>query len=206
MAKSKVYPLWLRVWHFLNAALFICLIITGLSLQYSGETSFLIEFETAIKVHNICGIILSVNYILFLIANFASGNYKHYFSNFNGLISKSFIQLRYYLIGGFKGEEKPFQPTVDEKFNPLQKITYLKIMYVAMPLLIISGFGLLFPEILIDEFLGESGLLYTALLHTIIGFLLSLFLIVHIYLGTTGTTVSENFRAILTGKNELEDK
>ena len=42
---------------------------------------------------------------------------------------------------------------VDEenKFNPLQKITYVIVIYLLMPLLILSGFALLFPEIIIRQ-------------------------------------------------------
>jgi len=206
MTKSKLYPFWLRIWHLVNAVLFIFLIATGISLQYSGETSFLIKFGTAIKIHNICGLVLSANYLLFLVANFVSGNYKHYFCQLMNLSRDALVQLKYYLSGIFSGKPKPFTPTINRKFNPLQQLIYIKVIYIAFPTMIITGFGLLFPEILIDEFLGEGGLLYTAFLHTIIGFILSLFLLIHIYLGTTGTTIKENFRAIFTGKNEFEKK
>ena len=49
--------------------------------------------------------------------------------------------------------------TENRKFNPLQKVTYVLAMYVAVPLLIISGIGLLFPEITINGVLGVSGLI-----------------------------------------------
>ena len=203
--KIYLYPLWIRIWHIINAIMFLCLILTGISLQYSGETSFLIDFETSISVHNVCGITLTLNYIFYFIVNFASGNYKYYIPTFNGSIKRLVKQFKYYAWGSFNGEENPFHASAESKFNPLQKITYVKIMYVAMPLIIITGLGLLFPEILIDEFLGESGLLYTAFLHTIVGFLLSLFMVGHIYLGTTGKTMSEHFRAIITGWHETKD-
>lgn len=209
MAKNKleyIYPLWLRVWHMLNALMFLCLIISGISLQYSGTTAILIDFETAIQMHNICGLTLTFNYLFFIIGNFASGNYKHYFPKLKGITKKLIKQAHYYVWGIFQGEEKPFPSSKENKFNPLQQITYMKIMYAALPISIITGLGLLFPEILLEEFLGESGLLYTAFLHTIIGFFLSLFLIGHIYLGTTGTTMSENFKAIITGWEEVDEE
>ena len=65
----------------------------------------------------------------------------------------------------FKGEKHPFPVTEERKFNPLQKLTYVLAMYVAFPLLIISGIGLLLPEITITTFFGISGLIlygYTA--------------------------------------------
>ena len=74
----------------------------------------------------------------------------------------------------FKGEKHPFPVTEERKFNPLQKVTYVLAMYVAIPLLIISGIGLLFPEITINKFFGVSGLILTDILHITMGFFLSI--------------------------------
>lgn len=200
--KEYFYPVWLRLWHWLNAVLFLCLIISGISLQYSGTTSFLIPFPVAIQMHNVCGIMLTLSYLLFVVGNFITGNYKQYIPPMKGLVPRLIKQARYYSYGIFKNEPHPFETSKDNKFNPLQQISYLKIMYVLMPLIIITGFGLLFPDILLDEFFGESGLFYTALLHTITGFILSVFMVGHIYLGTTGSTVSDNFKAMMTGWHE----
>jgi thiosulfate reductase cytochrome b subunit len=72
-------------------------------------------------------------------------------------------------------------------------------MYIAVPLIIISGWALLFPEFIIDRILGMPGLTLTAVFHTSIGFLLSIFMIGHIYLATTGTTVLSNLKSMITG-------
>jgi cytochrome b subunit of formate dehydrogenase len=46
---------------------------------------------------------------------------------------------------------------------------------------------------------------FIALFHTIAAILLVVFLITHLYLITTGDTVTSNLRAMLTGYEELED-
>ena len=66
-------------------------------------------------------------------------------------------------------------------------MTYVLAMYVAFPLLIISGIGLLFPEITITKFFGVSGLILTDILHITMGFFLSIFMIIHIYTCTLGS-------------------
>ncbi len=66
------------------------------------------------------------------------------------------LQVKYYLFGVFKGEKPPFPENENRKFNPLQKVTYIAVMYVATPLVILSGIALLFPEIIIDKVLGST--------------------------------------------------
>jgi thiosulfate reductase cytochrome b subunit len=79
-------------------------------------------------------------------------------------------------------------------------------MYIAIPLILISGWALLFPEFIINQIWGISGLTLTAIFHTSIGFLLSIFMIGHIYLATTGTTILSNFKAMITGWHEHTEK
>lgn len=199
MKKIYLYPFWLRFWHWLNALLFLLLIISGLSLHFSDPKTGVIPFKTAILIHNISGILLSFNYLFFLVASIINGNYKHYLPTLKGFWQRIFLQARYYLIGIFIGENHPFEPNQKQKFNPLQQISYLIIMAFFMPMIIISGWALMFPEFAPDEFLGLGGVWPITLIHTITGFILSIFMVVHIYLGTTGKTISELFKSMLTG-------
>jgi thiosulfate reductase cytochrome b subunit len=114
-------------------------------------------------------------------------------------------QATYYGWGMFKGEKHPFPVTEDNKFNPLQKITYVLSMYAAVPLLIISGIGLLFPEIVIHKFMEISGLLLTDLLHIVMGFFLSIFMIIHIYTCTLGAKPTTLFWGMITGYHRSDE-
>ena len=104
----------------------------------------------------------------------------------------------------FREETHPFPVTMERKFNPLQKLTYVLAMYAGIPLLIISGIGLLFPEITIDKLFGVSGLVLTDILHITMGFLLSIFMIVHIYTCTLGEKPLSLFRGMITGFHNSE--
>ncbi|HQT92703.1 MAG TPA: cytochrome b/b6 domain-containing protein, partial [Candidatus Kryptobacter bacterium] len=53
--------------------------------------------------------------------------------------------------------------------------------------------------------LNISGLQNVAVLHTIGAFLLVTFLIAHLYLITTGQTVTSNLKAMITGYEELPE-
>ena len=199
MSKIYLYPKYIRLWHMLNALLMLVLILTGLSMQYSGRESNLISFPVSVQVHNICGIALTASYLLFIIGNRISRNGRHYRIQWQGLRQRIYIQLRYYLSGYFKRQDPPFPINSDRKFNPLQALTYAMAMYIGLPIVVITGFGLLFPETVLEGFLGLNGLVLTDLFHVITGYLLSIFMVIHIYLCTMGVHPRNNFRAIVTG-------
>ena len=193
------YQLYTRIWHMLNALFFLALIITGISMQYSNPDSPFISFGASVKIHNISGIGLSFNYLIFFIGNWVSGNGKHYRIQWKGERERLMKQAHYYLSGYFKKDNPPFPITEEKKFNPLQALTYALALYIGVPILIITGWGLLFPETILDRFVGLSGLVITDVLHVAAGFLLSVFMIIHIYICTLGADPKGNFRSIITG-------
>lgn len=201
--KEYFYPLWLRFWHWLNALLFVALIISGITMQYATANNILMSFNTATSLHNASGILLTLNYLLFFLGNLVTGNYKQYIPVLKGLIERLIKQGRFYLYGIFKNEPHPYESTKESKFNPLQQLTYLKIMYVLLPIIIITGWALLFPETIIEDVFGMSGLFLTAILHTVTGFILSLFMFGHIYLAFTGHTLQSNLKAMTSGWHEV---
>lgn len=202
-----LYPIWVRLWHLLNAVLIIILIITGISMQYTSKHDYIlvVGFARAVKWHNISAIILITNYIFFVTGNILTGNGKFYRFGKKNFFSDLWSQFRYYSLGMFRGEKHPFPVTLESKFNPLQKLTYVLSMYVAFPLLIISGFGLLFPETVINRFLGISGLILTDVLHITMGFCLTVFMVIHIYTCTLGARPASLFKSMITGFHESED-
>lgn len=197
-----LYPVWLRIWHATNAILFLILIVTGLSMQYSPKENPLIGFSTAISLHNIAGILLIIGYVIFLVANFLSHNFRHYILWPRSLFARLKKQAIYYSYGIFKGETAPFPITEDNKFNPLQKLSYVGVMYLLLPISIVTGLALLFPEFIFHKFLGMNGTMLTALLHMLVGFLLTLFLLIHLYFATLSKKRFANFKSMITGWHE----
>jgi len=202
-----LYPVWVRLWHTANAILFIILIVTGISMQYTGKSDYVlvVGFAKAVKWHNIAAMLLTLNYIFFVTGNILTANGRFYRITKKNFLSDLGKQFKYYSLGMFKGEKHPFPVTLERKFNPLQKLSYVLSMYVAFPLLIISGFGLLFPETVINRFLGISGMILTDILHITMGFFLSLFMIIHIYTCTLGARPSSLFKSMLSGYHETEE-
>ncbi len=201
--KLFLYPTWIRAWHGLNAILCLCLIITGLSLQYSSpEGAVIIRFDIAVNLHNISGVILSLSYILFLFGNMIKPNGDHYKFKFKGFLMDVFTQFKYYALDVYRGVKPPFPITEKSKFNPLQKFVYLGIMYIFIPIVIITGWILIFPDFFQDQVFGAESTHVFDLFHLITGFFISLFMLIHIYFCTLGSTVFSNFRSIINGWHE----
>jgi thiosulfate reductase cytochrome b subunit len=202
-----LYPKWIRVWHMVNAIMFIILIITGISMQYTdkGNSAYMVGFAKAVKWHNFAAMVLTAGYIVFFIGNAFTANKKYYRISRENFWSDLMKQLRYYSFGMFRGEKHPFPVTMERKFNPLQKLTYVLAMYLGMPLLIISGIILFFPEIVLNNVFGISGLLINDVVHITTGFLLSIFMIVHIYTCTLGAKPTSLFWGMISGYHESDD-
>lgn len=197
--KLYLYSLWLRVWHGINALCIIALIYSGLSLHYSARSLFLMNFESAVNLHNLSGVIVSLNYFVFVLGNLFTKNGKYYRVKTRGLVKRVKKQAMYYLQGMFNGEEPPFPVSEKRKFNPLQKYSYIIVMYLFVPGVIISGFALLYPETIIDQVFQVSGVMLTAVLHSIIGFFIFIFLLVHLYVASLGKSPLNSYKSIITG-------
>ncbi len=197
--KLYLYPVWLRVWHGINALCIIALIYSGLSLHYSARSLFLMNFESAVNLHNVSGVIVSLNYFVFVLGNLFTKNGKYYRVKTRGLVKRVKKQAMYYLQGMFNGEEPPFPVSEKRKFNPLQKYSYIIVMYLFVPGVIITGFALLYPETIIDQVFQVSGVMLTAVLHSIIGFFIFIFLLVHLYVASLGKSPLNSYKSIITG-------
>lgn len=208
MRKSKklyLYPLWLRIWHHVNAVLMIVLIATGLSMQYSDPAYPLIRFDIAVSYHNIAGIGLTISYFIFLVGVLFTSIGRYYVVKTEGLLTSFVRQLKYYLFGIFRGDKSPFKISEKQKFNPIQLITYNVIMHAITPITFITGWALIYPETIVLNVFGYSGIMLTSLVHTIAGFFISIFLIIHLYVITIGPSTTANFKSILYGYHEEHD-
>lgn len=196
--KIYFYPLWLRIWHGINALGIIILIITGITMN-SGMKESIISFNLNIKLHNYAGAIISVNYLVFFLGNLFTSNKKFYIIKPKNFLKRPIRQAYYYIWGMFHGMKAPYPLSDRRKFNPLQKYFYVIVMYIAVPLVIISGVGLMFPELIFNKIYNVSGVLLTAVTHSAMGFFISIFLVIHLYVASIGKSPLDNFRGILNG-------
>lgn len=202
-AAPPLYPLWLRAWHGLHALCFVLLAASGLSLHYSESYDAALPFGLAVRVHDATGIAMTVLYVWFVVRNATSGNLRHYSLPRPALRSIG-RQLVWYVSGMFQGAPRPFPRSRDAKLNPAQASTYLLVMYAITPACVLSGVALLFPQLAPERVAGVGGVWPMALLHLASGWLLSLFLLLHLYMVTTGPRLWTYLVEIARGEDAAE--
>ncbi|NGZ26028.1 MAG: cytochrome B [Magnetococcales bacterium] len=195
----ELYPVWLRIWHWLNAILFLTLLVTGISLHFGGESWVVIPFARARTIHNMAGILFTANLLFFILGQITKGYWIHYRPQWRSLLVDLLRQAMFYGMGIFKGEPHPFPMTRTAKFNPLQQVTYLGVMLGLMPVLVGSGWLFLFPDLLPETLWGMTALLPVAVLHYLSGLFLTLFMLGHIYLATAGESWTSEFGKMIRG-------
>jgi thiosulfate reductase cytochrome b subunit len=110
------------------------------------------------------------------------------------------------VIGIFRNAPHPTRKTVLSKLNPLQRIVYAGLKVLVIPLMVVSGLVYMFyryPQRHEVMALNVNGLQTVALFHTAGAFLLVGFFIAHLYLVTTGQTITSNLKAMITGYEDL---
>lgn len=194
MNSGLFYPPWLRFWHWINAGCFLILMFTGASMHFSGPGAAQLDFRTARVLHNAAAVVMVFGYLVYVAGSLLGQNRRYYLFEKGDVPAGAIRQTRYYLLDIFRGKPHPFPHTPGRKFNPLQKLAYLFVMFVLMPVIIVSGAVLFVPDLL-----PERGVTVYAFAHSIAGYLLSLFLPIHMYLGTTGQTTTSLYRAMMGG-------
>lgn len=193
-----IYPLPIRVFHWLNALCFILLIWTGLGIRFEG-LAFTPALELATRLHNCTAYVLIANFAAFLVYGLATGDIRQYLPKGPGVLGRIIIQLRYYLFGIYTGAKKPFGISRERRFNPLQQLTYLLVFILGLPVLILSGVLLLLPESVSSSLASRECL---ATVHYCLAIAYGLFLAAHIYLASTGESMFSLIKGMITGRHE----
>ena len=199
MTKIYLYTRFERFWHWVQAALIILLMVTGLEIH---GVYTLFGFEQAVKLHNFSGISWLVLFAFIIFWLFTTGEWKQYIPTTKKLVDVAM----YYAYGIFKCKPHPVQKSPESKHNPLQRLTYLGLATALLPVQMITG--LLYYTYNNWPALGISGsitLQTVAVIHLVIVFLILSFLIVHVYMTTTGHTLFSHISAMITGWEHMAD-
>lgn len=207
MQKIYVHPLPVRIWHWTNAFGFLSLIITGLQLRYVGLIN-LMQFKTAVTLHNVIGFVLIANFFIWLIFYLSTDKIKVYHPELSPMkhFRDSFRQMRFYGYGVFRGDPNPHHVSMYHKFNPMQSMAYQIIMMMLVPLQFFTG--LLLWDVtrfssMVDAF---GGLRVVDTVHVVLFIFFIGFIMVHPYLASMGHTPTAHYKAMITGYEEVEDE
>jgi thiosulfate reductase cytochrome b subunit len=196
-----VYKGFERFWHWAQAGLIFFLAFTGFEVH--GTFTFL-GFEQAVVYHRFAAWLLLILIAFAAFWHLTTNEWRQYIPTTRMLRA----QAEYYVVGLFRGAPHPTRKTVVSKLNPLQKLTYLLLKVLIVPLVVLSGLLYMFfryPQRSGMEALNVEGLQTIAALHVAGAFLLVVFVVGHVYLTTTGRTLTSNLRAMVTGFEELDD-
>lgn len=198
--KVYIYKGFERFWHWSQAILIFFLAFTGFEIH--GTYTFF-GFEEAVDYHSIAAYMLLILIAFAIFWHFTTGEWKQYLPTKQNMMA----QINYYIFGIFKNAPHPTKKTVLSKLNPLQKMAYLGLKVLVIPVVVSSGLLYMFyryPSSVGIDALNISSLKWIAIIHTAGAILLLAFVIGHIYLTTTGHTILSNINAMLTGYEELE--
>lgn len=201
MQKVYIYKGFERFWHWSQASLIIFLAMTGFEVHGSFH---IFGFEKAAEFHRTASWLLIGLITLAIFWHVTTGEWRQYIPTTKQLKA----QIMYYMSGIFKGEPHPTEKTGISKLNPLQRIVYLGFKIILVPITIISGILYMLYKT-IDQnnliVIEDYPLASIAFWHTLGAILLMIFLVVHVYMTTTGTTPTSNIKAMITGYEELEE-
>jgi thiosulfate reductase cytochrome b subunit len=208
MTRLFLHPLPIRIWHWVNLAAFIILILTGAQIKM-GDRLHLFSFETAVDVHSWLGFILIANYFIWLVYYLVTGNIKIYIPPLHKPLEfakKALTQAKFYGFGIMVGDENPHHSTFENKFNPMQQVSYLAIMVLLIPLQLITGLLLWDPNLFSPVVNLIGGIQIADLIHILLWIFFSAFMIVHFYLATLGHTPMAHIIAMFKGYEELHEE
>ena len=198
-----MYNSYRRFWHWLQTTAIVILLFTGLII-HRPDIFGAFSFRGVVTVHNVIAAILVINAVLSVFYHIATERMQEYIPRPYGFFDDAIVQAKYYISGIFKGEGHPFEKTPDSRMNPIQKVTYFGILVVLLPLQMLTG-ALMWS---VQEFPVVAGwfggLPFLAPFHSLVAWTFGTFIIVHVYMTTTGATPLEAMRAMVTGYEDVE--
>ena len=201
--KLYLYTFYERLWHWTQAITIILLILTGI-VVHRPDLFGAFDMGAVVPVHNALGFLLLFNAFFSVFYFLAGHSIQQFLPEPKGFFHQALQQAKFYGQGIFKGEPHPFEKNEKRKMNPLQQATYLVILNVLLPLQIVTGILMWGAQRwpMLSNTIG--GLRYIAPLHTFVAWAFAAFVIMHMYLTTTGHTPLAAVEGMLTGWEEVE--
>lgn len=204
MKRIYFHSLSVRIWHWLNAVTVILLLLTGFLFRMP-DAAFLLSRNTALSMHRWSGLAMTALWAFWLIHGLASGILRRHYAIRRTDLGDAVVQIKFYLISIFRGEENPFHPTPDAKFNPLQKYAYYCMMGVFAPVMILTGLLYINAFSVCGHSLSVTTVKVMDVVHVLGLYVFAIFLIIHVYMAMLGVTALSHIKAMIVGYEEETD-
>jgi thiosulfate reductase cytochrome b subunit len=197
MKKVYLYKGFERFWHWTQTFLIFFLMLSGFEVH---GTYSLMGYENAVRWHDNAGWAFLILIVFAIFWHITTGEWKQYVPTAKNLKA----QMAYYLTGIFNNAPHPTGKRILSKLNPLQRLVYFGLKILVIPVMVLSGFLYLYFNYPLQGFELDS-LEPVAYVHTIGAYILIAFVIIHLYLITTGRTIFSNLKAMITGWEEMDE-
>ncbi len=195
-----LYKRYERFWHWSQAVMVIFMLITGFEIHGVYHN---FGFKQAVTYHTYTAWALLMLWAFTIFWQFTTGEWRQYIPTLNKVLAMAI----YYAYGIFVNAPHPFAKTVTKKHNPLQRLAYVALLAMVSPLVWGSGILYLFfaywKQLGWDRFLNIEQVAWA---HTAGAFMMLVFVVVHIYLATTGHTILAHIKAMVTGWEDADEE
>jgi len=205
MKRVQIYTAFERVWHWLQALTILLLLVTGLEI-HAPDSVRLLGFARATWVHEALALFTIANAFLSLFYHLATGAIRQFFPQPRDFFSLAIAQIAYYTRGIFTGAPHPFAHGPENKLNVLQQVTYLAVLNLVLPLQVATGILMWKAEGWAGLVNHLGGLHAVATVHVACAWLFAAFVVMHVYLTTTGRTPLAHVRAMVLGWEEVPEQ
>ena len=195
--KVMIFKRFERFWHWSQSLLILLMLATGFEIHGTYQ---LLGFEQAVTVHNFSAWLLIGLWVFAWFWHLTTGTWRHYIPTTQGL----WQVVRYYVYGIFRGARHPYHKAYWRKHNPLQALSYLGLNVWLFPAVWLSGLAYFSYFLWRPDASAGAMLEVVALAHIAAAYAISAFIIIHLYLLTTGGTFIHHLRPMLNGYDEVE--
>jgi thiosulfate reductase cytochrome b subunit len=204
MRRIDLHPLPLRIWHWTNAGAVILLMATGLYLRLHGIASIK-PHDPVLLWHKGIGLAMTIPALFWFLYTLLNPNQRRQYRMTGRDLKGIPVQARFYLFSIFSEGENPFPPSAENKYNPLQKTAYAAVMFVLIPVQVVTGLLFLDIPVLRDHLLAGNLMGLLGAIHVIFAYGLVLYLIVHLYMATLGDRFFSHTMAMIVGYEEQDN-
>ena len=197
MRRVLIFNRFERFWHWTQAAAIFALLFTGFGIHGLHPLG---DFETLVSVHVVAALYLMVLWVFAVFWHLTTGSWRHYVPTSQGLLRVA----RYYAFDIFTGADHPYRKHFWRKHNPMQALTYLALKLILFPLIWLTGLAYLGYGLWSQGAVTNAALEGVALVHTGAAFAMLVFIILHIYLLTTGHSFIGHVQPMINGYDEVE--